>query len=102
MEEYAVGTIEYFIVDVADHLFNLTTLDVYNLTFDCRADPPVYAGDPPLVEWKYKDEPATNDGMKIQCLMDTTDWEVGVYLLWAVIEASPESPRLGPFEFRMV
>lgn len=102
MEEYPVGTIEYFIVDVTDHLGHLTSLDGYPLSFYCRADPPEFSGDPPTVVWKYEDENATNDNMKILCLLDTTDWDVGEYLLWAVIEAAPESPKLGPFRFRMV
>lgn len=95
MEEFSEGTIEYFVVDVTDRLNNLTTLDGYDLTFDVKRKDSLEAN-------KYTNEPATNDGMKILCLIDTTDWDHDTYNLWTKIIATPESPRLGPFEFLIV
>lgn len=93
MQEYPVGTVEYFIVDVTDRLDAIIDLDGYTLTFDVQfreTGAPLYTA-----------EPATNDGMKILCLLDTTDWAVGPYQLWVTINATPESPRLGPFDFKI-
>lgn len=94
MQEFPVGTIEYLVVDVTDRLGDLTTLDGYDVAFDVK--------DRETQTAKYTAEPATNDVMKIKCLMDTTGWDLGIYQLWTTIVASPESPRLGPFEFRVV
>lgn len=102
MQEYPVGTIEYFVVEVTDRLENVEDLDGYTLTFDVRSRDQILTDDDPDYVWKYEDEPATDDVMKIKCLIDTTDWDLGNYLLWATILATPESPRLGPFEFKIV
>lgn len=93
MQEYPVGTKEYFVVDVTDRLGAVASLDPYLLTFDVKFREDGTA--------KYTAQPAINDGMKILCLLDTTGWAVGPYLLWATIVATPESPRLGPFDFKI-
>lgn len=94
MQEYPRGTIEYLVVDVKDRLEAIEDLDAYGLSFD------VYFRE--TGEIKYENEEAENDGMKIKCLIDTTDWDPGPYQLFTTINATPESPRLGPFEFRIV
>lgn len=97
MQEYPVGTIEYFVVDVTDRLDAITTLNGYTITFDVKFRETQAA--------KYTAQAATNDGMKILCLIDTNHggaWAVGPYQLWVTINATPESPRLGPFEFKVV
>lgn len=94
MQEYPLGTVEYFVVDVTDRLANLATLDGYALTFDIVERATGTA--------KYTNASATNDVMRIKCLVDTTGWDAGIYQLWTTIHATPESPRLGPFEFRVV
>lgn len=94
MQEYAVGTKEYFVVEVTDRLENLTTLDPYTITFDVKEK---RTGDD-----KYTDASASNEGMSVLCLLDTSGWDVGRYLLWTTIVAEPESPRLGPFEFELI
>lgn len=94
MQEYPVGTIEYFVVDVTDRLAAITSLDGYTLTFDV-----VYRETGTKL---YDAESADNDVMKIKCLIDTTGWDLGIYQLYTNIVAIPESPRLGPFEFEVV
>lgn len=94
MQEYPVGTKEYFVVDVADRLGAIDTLDTYDITFDV-----IYRE---TGEKLYDAESADNDVMKIKCLIDTTDWDLGIYQLYTNILATPESPRLGPFEFEVV
>lgn len=94
MQEYPVGTIEYFVVDVTDRLNNLTTLDGFTFTFDVKARIDGTS--------KYTAHAAIHDEMKILCLVDTTGWDLGIYQLWATIHATPESPRLGPFEFTVI
>lgn len=93
MQEYPAGTIEFFVVDVTDRLEAITSLDGYSLSFDVKFREDGVA--------KYTAQFATNEGMKIKCLLDTTGWAVGPYLLWVTILASPESPRLGPFDFKI-
>lgn len=94
MERLPVGTIEYLIVDVSDQLGNLTTLDGTVLTFDVKPEDP--AGTP-----MYTNQPATNDVMKVKCLIDTSTWVPGEYSLFITIHATPEQPRLGPYKFKV-
>jgi hypothetical protein len=92
MERLPVGTKEYLIVDVSDRLNNLTTLDGTVITFDVNHENGTE---------KYDDEPASNDGMKVRCLIDTTGWEPDEYGLFITIFAAPEQPRLGPYAFKV-
>jgi hypothetical protein len=84
------GSIEYIILDVKDRLKLLTDLSVASPTFTVLA---------PDATYPYTDESAVVDGMKVKCLIDTTDLDEGRYKLWVKFNASPETPVLGPIEF---
>lgn len=95
MVKINVGTIEELLVNVADKLKQLTTLDDADVTFDVlgEEDPSVH---------KYLDEPATNLVMVARCLVDTTNWAVGKYNLFLDVDTGAEVPRLGPFTFHVI
>lgn len=93
MEEFPIGTIEYFVVDVTDRLDEINDLTGFTVEFDVRDSDGVF---------KYQEQPAVPDMMLIKCLLNTTGWNPGKYRLWTTIFATPESPRLGPFYFRMI
>jgi hypothetical protein len=94
MERLPVGTKEYLIVDVSDRLDNLTTLDGVVITFDVLSEDIE-------VNPMYESQPASNDGMSVKCLIDTTDWDPDEYSLFIDFIAAPEEPRLGPFKFKV-
>lgn len=39
------------------------------------------------------------DGMRVDCLLDTTTWNEGIYKLYVRPSVPPEQPIIGPFEF---
>jgi hypothetical protein len=87
------GTKEYILVDVEDELNAITSLDGKNPRFTVMDAADVA---------KYTDQAATNVNMKAYCLIDTMNggaWAGGVYRLWLKIDATPEVPYIGPFEF---
>lgn len=90
------GTKEYLILDVADKLANLTSLDGTNPRFDVKDNANVF---------KYTAQPASNVGMELYCLVDTSAahpgglWAGGIYRLYVNFDTPAEIPRLGPFEF---
>lgn len=92
MERIPAGSKQDLIVDVTDRLGAITDLGSYTVTFDVKDD----EGNA-----KYTNQTATTDGMKALCLIDTTGWTPDDYDLWLTINASPESPRLGPFPFKV-
>jgi hypothetical protein len=90
-----LGTKEQVVLDITDRLKNLTTLNGTNPVYDLRRE-----GD----DWKIQNVAVTNTGMRAFCLIDTTGWtvdDVGTYQLYIKFSASPEIPRLGPFEFKV-
>lgn len=93
MEDIPVGSTEYLVVDVTDRLDSITDLTGFTITFDVI---PESGGDN-----LYIAEPATGEGMLIRCLVDTTDWIPGHYLLYTNLDLGVEKPRLGPFDFRV-
>ena len=87
------GTKERLTIDVTDALGNLVTLDA--------ADPRYTVEDPSGTNI-YEDEPATNVLLKAFCMIDTTTggpWPAGDYKIWLRLDALPEIPLLGPYEF---
>lgn len=94
MERITKGTKEYLIVPVTDSLGNLTSLGT--TTYD------IYTGDsektPVLVG-----ATAVVDSLTIFALVDTVilNMEQGPYDLFVKFDAFPETPRLGPFRFRV-
>jgi hypothetical protein len=87
------GTKEHLIVDVADLLTNLVTLDGTTPKFDVKNDADVL---------KYTQQAATNQVMRLFCLIDTNSggiWAAGTYRLYVYFTTAPELPKLGPFSF---
>lgn len=87
------GTKEYLIVDVADLLGTLVTLDGTTPKYDVKDQ----AG-----AFKYTQQAATNSAMRLYCLIDTLlggTWAAGNYRLYINFTTAPELPRLGPFTF---
>jgi hypothetical protein len=88
-----VGTKEYLIVDVDDLLNNLITLDGTNPRYDVKD---------PSGNLKYNQAIATNQVMRLYCIIDTALgglWIAGSYRLYVNFTTAPELPRLGPFQF---
>lgn len=91
-----LGTIENLVLDVKDRLGTLTTLDGHNVTFDWR--------EKNATDWEGQGVGATNVGMRVFCLINTSAWavsKIGRYELYLRFQNLPETPRLGPFEFRV-
>lgn len=92
MERLTKGTIEFLVIPITDTLGNLTS--IASATFD------IVTGDDdqtPVVTAQA----AVVDGMTILTLINTTNMVEGPYDLFVKFPASPETPRLGPFRFRV-
>lgn len=98
MLDIKVGSIETVMVDVNDSLDNLITL--------------VGTGAVYTVQDKSGNIKMNNQNVIVQapdlmvarCLIDTTaggNWSPGHYFLYIRFTASPDSPRLGPLEFKV-
>lgn len=96
IEQFSLGTIEFYPVKVYDTFENLATLDGTGLTFD------VYKDDEDETA-VFTDRAATNEGLIALPLIDTVADcdEEGPYNMWIKFNALPEVPRLGPFRFRV-
>lgn len=92
MEKLTKGTIEFLVIPITDTLGNLESIDA--ATYD------LYTGDAEETE-VLTGEACTVTDMKILPLIDTTDLEEGPYDLFINFSAPPETPRLGPFRFRV-
>jgi hypothetical protein len=90
------GTKEYLFLDVSDLLAQLLTLDGTTPKFDVKDQGDVL---------KYTQANATNVGMRMYCLIDTSAahpqglWAAGNYRLYVNFTTAPELPRLGPYAF---
>jgi hypothetical protein len=90
------GSKEHLIVDVADRLGALTSLEPTNPIFDIRKRNES--------EWVSQGTQATPLGMTAYCLIDTTlsGFDVpDVYELFLQFDNVPETPRLGPMRFEV-
>jgi len=94
--DLAQGTIENLLVDVEDRAANLTSLEGTGPTFSVR---PRFGDD---TSWVLEDQNATPDGLRAFCLLDTTDWDIGVYEIYIKFQNLPEVPRLGPMHFEVI
>ena len=102
MQEYPLGTKEYLTVDVTDRLGLVTSLEGYTINYEILfRETQVIAQ-----EGSSSVEGAT---MTVLSMLDTTTtgyeayvWVVGPYQLYITISASPEAPKLGPFEFKLI
>jgi len=95
MESITVGTKETLIVDVTDRLGNLTDLSAATPRFDVKDKNGVF---------KQQDQVPVVVGMQARCLIDTTaggSWTPGHYFLYVRFTAAPDSPVLGPLEFKV-
>jgi len=90
------GTKEHLIVDVADRLGQLTSLEPTSPVFDVRKRNET--------DWVMQGTQATPLGMTAYCLIDTTlagfD-EADTYELFLHFDNAPEAPRLGPMRFEV-
>ena len=88
------GTIEFFPIRVSDALGNLDTLDgtglAYDLYHDDEAETVVLTA-----------QSAQNQGMLALPLIDTTTLAEGPYNVFIRFTSFPETPRLGPYKFRV-
>ena len=92
MERLTKGTIEYLIIKVTDTLNNLTVIP--SATYD------IYTGDDAATE-VIVGQDAIIEGMLVMPMVDTTNMDEGPYDLYITFPATPETPRLGPFRFRV-
>jgi hypothetical protein len=90
----AKGSIEFFPIRVQDALGNLNTLDGSGLTYDLYKDDEAET----LV---LSNQSAANDGMIALPLINTTSLAEGPYAVFIEFAAFPETPRLGPYKFRV-
>lgn len=88
------GSIEYMPIKVSDALGNLLTLDGTGLSYDIYHDDEAET----VV---LTSQSATNDGMLALPLIDTTSLQEGPYALFLKFASFPETPRLGPYKFRV-
>lgn len=97
------GTVEPINATVTDVGGALTTLDGLSPVFDVvPVDPATDLDDTPA---KYTNEPATNSGMMIICLIDTNDgglWDRGKYRLYVSFTSGSQIPKLGPIDFYVI
>jgi len=92
MERLTKGTIEFLVIPVTDTMGNLTSIGA--ASYD------LYTGDDAATEI-ISGKQCVVSGMKILPLIDTTNLAEGPYDLFVTFSASPETPRLGPFRFRV-
>jgi len=92
MEKLTKGTIEFLVLPITDTQGNLTNIGA--ATYD------LYTGDDDATV-VVSGVSCVVDGMKILPLIDTTTLAEGPYDLFVTFSAAPETPRLGPFRFRV-
>lgn len=88
------GTIEFLPIRVSDALGNLGTLDGTGLAYDLYED-----NEAETVV--LLSQSAQNDGMLALPLIDTSTLAEGPYNVFIKFTTFPETPRLGPFKFRV-
>lgn len=95
MLDIKIGSTETLLIDVTDKLENLTDLTSAGGQFDVlnKSGAFVINGSAITVD------PA--QPLTAQCLVDTSGWPSGHYFLYLRFNASPDSPRLGPLEFKV-
>lgn len=85
------GSIETMVIEVIDVLQNLPTLPVgtrYHV-FDTDGNS------------EQANLIPTIDGLTAQCVIDSTSLAIDDYDLFLVFSAPPDTPRLGPYRFRV-
>lgn len=92
------GSIQYWPVNVMNALEGVTALDSLDGK-DVRYD--LYRVLDDSDEEITLNASADNQGMIALPLIDSTSFEEGVYKLFISFVASPQTPRLGPFYFKV-
>jgi hypothetical protein len=94
MENLNSGTKELVSINIEDRLGEVT--DLSTDTVDYRV---LNEDGSDKLAWGL----ATNvEGMRVDCLIDTTGWETGHYELFVRPTIGSEQPILGPFDFDLV
>jgi hypothetical protein len=88
------GTVEFLPIRVSDALGNVDTLDGSGLSYDLYHDDEAET----LV---LANQSAQNDGMIALPLINTVGLAEGPYSCYIKFQAFPETPRLGPYKFRV-
>lgn len=92
------GTKEYFLVNVGDRLEDVADLGPLTPVFS------VYDKDDTPKQSAVAADVDTDDKLVAKCLVDTStggNWVSGIYRLYLTLSASPETPVLGPVEFKV-
>jgi hypothetical protein len=98
MESITIGSVEQLIVDVDDTLNGISDLTSLSPRYD------VYDRNGAV---KMNNQTAVVDSinkMRLLCLIDTTsggNWVADHYFLYVRFTAAPETPRVGPLEFKV-
>lgn len=98
MLDLRIGTQETLLIDVTDELNNMSDLSTASPRYDVKD----HGGN-----YKMQDEIPEVQApnlMTARCLIDTTAgglWQPGRYSLYLRFNASPDSPVLGPLEFKV-
>lgn len=98
MESVTIGSKEDLIVDVRDTLKNVNDLTTTTPRYDVKDKTGGY---------KMQNAVAVVDPvnkMRLHCLIDTTtpvNWPAGKYDLYVRFTSAPETPLLGPMEFKV-
>lgn len=95
MVNIKIGSTETLLVDVTDTLENLTDLTGATPRYDVfdKNGAVVVNNQVPTID------PAAP--LTARCLVNATGWTSGHYFLYLRFLASPDSPRLGPLEFKV-
>jgi 5-hydroxyisourate hydrolase-like protein (transthyretin family) len=88
------GTVEFLPIRVSNALGTFNTLDGTGLSYDLHHD-----NEAETVV--LTNQSAQNDGMIALPLIDTTTLAEGPYAVFIKFTAFPETPRLGPYKFRV-
>jgi hypothetical protein len=94
MDDLNVGTKEIVSVDLTDRLGTITNLGIYVVNYRVSNED----GTDKLA-WT----PATAvNGMRVDCLVDTTSWSLAHYELYVRPTIGVEMPIIGPFDFNVI
>jgi hypothetical protein len=92
------GSKEYMLVNVGDRLEDVTDLGPLNPTFT------VYGPDDTPKQTNVPAQVDTDNKLVAKCLIDTAtggNWASDIYRLYLTLQASPETPKLGPVPIKV-
>jgi len=94
MEDLISGTIQTISVLVEDRLGTIDDLGPFLVEYEIMDD----SGSQQVIWTNATDV----QGMRVDCLVDTTNWDIGHYELYIKPHISLEKPVLGPFDFDVI